>query len=73
MAECELLKTCIFFSDRMLGMPRTADIVKAKYCQGDNSECARHMVFLACGREKVPTDLFPGETEKAKVILSRNK
>ncbi len=73
MAECELLKTCIFFSDRMLGMPKTADIVKAKYCQGDNSNCARHMVFLACCREKVPADLFPGQIEKARAIIAGKK
>jgi hypothetical protein len=73
MADCELLKTCIFFTDRMVGMPRTADMVKTKYCQGDNSECARHMVFLACGREKVPADLFPGQTERARDILAKKK
>lgn len=73
MADCELLKTCIFFSDRMGGMPRTADMVKTKYCTGDNSECARHMVFMACGREKVPPDLFPGQIDKALNILNKNK
>ncbi|MCX5708753.1 MAG: hypothetical protein NTY14_07305 [Candidatus Omnitrophica bacterium] len=73
MADCKLLKTCIFFSDRMVGMPKTADMVKEKYCQGDNSECARHMVFIACGREKVPSDLFPGQIEKARDILANKK
>jgi hypothetical protein len=73
MADCELLKTCIFFSDRMVGMPLTSDMVKSKYCKGNNSDCARHMVFMACGREKVPPDLFPGQIEKARDILAENK
>lgn len=73
MANCEILETCILFNDRLNNMPKTADIIKKKYCCGDNSECARHIIFLALGKEKVPLDLFPGQIERIHNILSENK
>jgi hypothetical protein len=73
MADCELLKTCIFFTDRMAHMPKTTNMVKSKYCRGSSSECARYRVFVALGREKVPSDLFPGQLEDAKEIIKNKK
>ena len=73
MADCELLPTCLFFSDKIPGMPATASILKKKYCQGDNTECARHIVFKALGRGHVPRELFPGMIDKAKDIILLNK
>jgi len=70
MAECEVLSTCIFFNDKMRDMPGTAAIYKKKYCQGDNSICARYMVFKALGKPKVPSDLFPNQDEKAREIIA---
>jgi hypothetical protein len=72
-ADCELLKTCLFFSDRMSNMPKTTHMVKSKYCKGCNSDCARHMVFAALGKDYVPPDLFPGQIEKAREIISNKK
>lgn len=72
MADCELLKGCIFFTEKMKDMPSTTKILKEKYCRGDNSACARHKVFVALGRENVPHDLFPGMTDKAQAIIARN-
>lgn len=69
MAECELLKGCIFFNDKMKNMPGTANILKAQYCQSDNNKCARYMVFQALGRENVPRDLFPQQVDRAKQII----
>ena len=71
MADCQCLPTCIFFNDRMADMPAMAASMKKRYCQGDNSQCARFMVFSALGKEKVPTDLFPNNVEKAKLIISQ--
>jgi len=72
MAKCECLGGCIFFGDKMKDMPATANMLKQKYCLGDNTACARHIVFRALGKENVPQDLFPGMTDKAKDIVSRN-
>ena len=69
MADCELIEKCIFFNDRMANMPSMASSYKRNYCQGDNSQCARYMVFKAKGRENVPTNLFPNDKEKAKALI----
>lgn len=71
MADCQCLPTCIFFNDRMADMPAMASSMKRRYCQGDNSQCARFMVFSALGKEKVPNDLFPNNVVKAKLILNQ--
>lgn len=68
--SCELLETCIFFNDKMSFMPKTAEMLKQKYCKDAHHSCARYMVFSALGRPKVPADLYPDETEKARRIIS---
>lgn len=69
MADCELLATCPFFQDKMADKPATAEMFKKQYCMGDNSTCARYMIFIELGREKVPPDLFPNQTGRAEKIL----
>ncbi len=66
---CECLPRCPFFQDKMANMPRTAEVYKKKYCFGDNTLCARFMVFRARGREAVPPDLFPHERKRARELL----
>lgn len=69
MANCELIKGCVFFNDKMATTPVTAELYKKTYCQGNNAECARYMVFKAKGREKVPPDLFPNQKDRATALL----
>jgi len=70
MADCECLPKCPFFNDKMQGVPAMISILKNKYCRGDNSICARYMVFKALGRERVPADLFPNQVERAQGLIS---
>ncbi len=70
MTDCELLEKCIFFNDKMANMPGMAALYKRQYCQGDNSGCARYIVFQALGRERVPADLFPNDVERAEQIVA---
>ncbi len=70
MADCELLPTCIFFNDKMAGMPVTAEMSKERYCRSDNTRCARYMVYQALGRANVPPDLFPNEAQQARRIIA---
>lgn len=69
MADCELIQGCIFFNNKMQGMPATAELLKNRYCKGAFTTCARHMVFKAMGRPSVPPDLFPQQTEIAEEII----
>jgi len=69
MADCELLDSCPFFNETMKSMPASAEQFKKNYCRGDNSICARFMVYKALGREKVPANLFPNQVDKAKDLI----
>ena len=69
MPECECLPGCPFFNDRMQNKPSTAGLMKKRYCLDDFNSCARHMVFLKLGKEAVPSDLYPHQTEAAEKIL----
>jgi hypothetical protein len=69
MNQCECLGGCPFFHDKMENMPAMADIFKNRYCLGENLSCARHRVFEALGREHVPSDMFPNDSEYADSLL----
>jgi hypothetical protein len=71
--ECENLSVCPFFNDKLPNMPKTASLLKTRYCLGDYNSCARYIVFKALGREKVPRDLWPSEIERAQKILEENE
>ena len=70
MADCEFLDTCPFFNDMMPDRPATAKVFKKQYCKGNNAECARYIVLKAVGRDKVPADLYPNQSERIKEIIS---
>lgn len=70
MANCECLAGCIFFNDKMQNKPSTAQMYKNKYCLGDSSDCARHIVFETLGKTSVPADLFPNNINRAKEIIA---
>ena len=69
MALCECLEKCPFFHDKMDNMPAMANLIKNKFCKGDNTHCARFIVFKAKGSANVPSDLFPSQTERAKSLI----
>jgi hypothetical protein len=71
MPDCILLKDCLFFNEKMRGMPTTTDIYKQNYCRGDNNTCARYRVYLSLGRDKVPPDLFPNQVERVLRYIDR--
>lgn len=71
MADCECLAGCPFFNDKMQNMPALANIMKNRYCHDDFAHCARHMIFEKLGKEAVPMDLFPNQTDRAEKILAQ--
>ena len=72
MADCECLATCPFFNDKMANKPGTAAMFKQKYCLGDNTDCARHMVLKKLGKPNVPADLFPNQKDLAERLIAAN-
>ncbi len=70
MNDCPSIQACPFFNDKMKGMPSTAEMYKKKYCHTDYVNCARFMVSKAIGKENVPIDLFPNQTDRVKQIIN---
>lgn len=73
MALCELKENCIFFKEQMANMPTTAKLFKKIYCEDEFAACGRFMVFSAIGSEKVPLDLFPNQSDRAKAIIDSQR
>ena len=71
MPQCERLKTCPFFSDKLAYMPKTAATMKQTYCFGDRSGCARYLVAIQ--GLPIPPDLFPNDGDRALTIISNKK
>lgn len=70
MSDCECLKGCIFFNDKMKDVGAVGAMYKKRYCTGDSSMCARYMVFKKLGKASVPADLYPNQQDRAKQILT---
>ncbi len=69
MADCELLKGCIFFNDKMPAQIGVGAIYKSHYCLGDSSKCARYQVAKTIGREHVPPNLYPNMHDRAQQLI----
>ena len=70
MADCEKIAECMFFNDKLTNMPAVVDIIRKSFCHGDYTRCARYMVTEIYGIESIPSDLFPGNSVRAKTILA---
>jgi hypothetical protein len=70
MADCELLAGCLFFNDKMKDTEGLGAIYKRNYCLGENSKCARYMVFKKLGKPAVPINLYPNMMDQANRIIS---
>jgi|GEM_PF-2932753 len=63
MEQCDRLSSCLFFANRLANMPGTSELIKRKYCRGTYWTCARRIVVLAKGADKVPADLARGHVK----------
>ncbi len=68
MADCQLTKRCPIFNDKMKIDAATSAAFKAKYCQGNNADCARFTLFR--NNQGVPPDLLPDMMDRANEILA---
>ncbi len=69
-AECELLRQCIFYNDRMKSLGHPTEELKKRFCLGEYRGCARHIVYKALGREKVPLDMYPEQLARAEALIN---
>lgn len=73
MSDCVCLPKCPFFFDKMSSMPTMAEMYKQSFCQGDNSTCARFLVFSRLGSGSVPIDLYPNDMERAEQFVAEQE
>ena len=71
MPECELIKDCEFYNNRMENMPAYSYMLKEGYCRIDNTFCAIYRVYKAFGRENISSNLFPDQLVIAKRIIAK--
>jgi hypothetical protein len=50
-------------------MPSMSSIFKDKYCRGDVKACARYLVAIKIGREKVPANLYPNQLSRVPKLI----
>ena len=73
MRDCGFLDSC-HLRIQLLGVsPKLAGEYEEAYCKVEPSQCARHMVAEALGREKVPLNMLPFETAKARYIIEESR
>jgi hypothetical protein len=53
----------------MKEMPKTAEYVKERLCRGDYVVCNRFKIYQEFGKNSVPRDLDPEDTEQVKKVL----
>ena len=70
MKNCATIDECLFYNDNMKKMPSTSEMMKRYYCQLNYDQCARYKVLIKASKEKVPADLFPSDSIRAKIILA---
>ncbi len=70
MAECEYIDSCPFFNGLLEDKPVEIEDLKNEYCRTNNLHCARYMVAMALGKDKVPENLYPHEKDVAYSLLA---
>lgn len=60
--ECEKIKACPFFNNKLKGKDAMIELLKKKYCLNDKTKCARY-ILNSKGLE-VPLNLFPNDHKK---------
>ncbi len=71
MAACDYCSECLFFNGKLENRPDSEEL-KDKYCNKNNLNCAIYMIVNAVSKDKVPSDLYPNEKEKAYLTIVEN-
>lgn len=67
---CDLTEVCQFFTDNMKDLPKSAELIRNKFCYGDYQSCSRFRIYQKYG-ENVPPYLNPDDTEDVKKAARR--
>jgi hypothetical protein len=74
MSSCEYIQECpLFNNSNVRNMTELIEELKAAYCLGEQTQCARYNVFKALGKKAVPELMLPTQYAWAKQILRDSK
>lgn len=69
MSRCERLDKCPFYQGKMDMESGLGAMYRKKYCEGDNTTCARNMLATQISPSVVPITLYPNMVEKAEQLI----
>lgn len=61
---CELFDCCQFFEKNMQALPKAAEYIRNKLCQGDFRSCSRYRIFKEYKGNEVPACLNQSDLEE---------
>lgn len=70
MSNCDLIYACSFYKRGVDSGTSLGVLYQKAYCSKDWENCARYRIAKALGLTKVPADLYPNMSERAREILS---
>ncbi len=70
METCEFLDSCPFYLGTIVVKEADTETLKDEYCRKSPLRCARHMIAVSLGEDKIPEDLYPDEKMKAYEIIA---
>ena len=73
MAECEFIDACPFFKGELSGKEVDIEKFKNDYCRTNSLHCARYIVAITLGKEKMPPDLYPHEKQRAYKVIAEDE
>lgn len=68
---CIYRESCPFFTSQTGYSPALNHAMKERFCLDDSTNCARFIALNAIGRENVPADLLPSDTDRLDDLTSR--
>ncbi|ADK82193.1 hypothetical protein [Sediminispirochaeta smaragdinae] len=70
METCEYLDSCPFYLGTIERKAVDIEKLKEEYCRKSPLRCARHMISVALGVEKIPEGLYPDEKMVAYELIA---
>jgi hypothetical protein len=74
MEICEFLESCPFYlgtiNAEQVDTTVDTDTLKDEYCRKSPLRCARHMIAVALGEDKIPEKLYPDEKMTAYELIA---
>jgi len=66
---CELIECCQFFKENMKDLPKAAEYIRTKLCQGEYEMCNRYQIYKEYGSAPPSPYLDAADSEVVKKAL----